>query len=123
MLKDQLYTIQKLEYQDFVIKSEISLIKTHPIFKGHFPDIPILPGVTMMQIVKELMEIVEEKKFIIQSAGQLKFLQMLNPENRPDVNWEIAVSLAEDGIYKVKAQMFKEEQVFFKMTGKLKWEH
>lgn len=122
MLKDQLYTIQKLDYQDFVLKVEIKLIKTHPIFQGHFPDVPVLPGVTMMQMVKELMEVAEEKKFLIQSAGQIKFLQMLNPENTDTVNWEINVSIVEDGIYKVKAQMIKEELVFFKMTGKLKWE-
>lgn len=122
MLNDQLYTIQKLDYQDSVLKAEIKLIKTHPIFQGHFPDVPVLPGVTMMQMVKELLEIAEDKKFLIHSAGQIKFLQMLNPEHLDLVNWEISMTKTEEGLFKVKAQMFKEELVFFKMTGMLKWE-
>lgn len=122
MLKDQLYTIQNIDYQDFILKAEIKLIKTNPIFQGHFPDVPVLPGVTMMQMVKELLEIAEEKSFIIQSAGQLKFLQMLNPEHIDTVNWEINVTKAEDGLFKVKAQMFNADLVFFKMTGKLEWQ-
>lgn len=122
MLKDQLYTIQNIDYQDSVVKAEIKLIKTHTIFKGHFPDIPVLPGVTMMQMVKELLEIAEEKKFLIQSAGQIKFLQMLNPEHLDVVNWEINVAKTEEGLFKVKAQMMKEDIVFFKMTGKLEWQ-
>ncbi len=122
MLNNQLYTIQSLEYQDNKIESEIKLMKSHPIFKGHFPDVPVLPGVTMMQMVKEQVEIAENKVFIIESAGQLKFLQMLNPENIDTVCWEIIVKEMEDGIYKVKAQMFKEDLVFFKMTGKLAWQ-
>ncbi|NPD45284.1 MULTISPECIES: hydroxymyristoyl-ACP dehydratase [unclassified Lentimicrobium] len=122
MLKDQLYTIQNIDYQDFVLKAEIKLIKTNPIFKGHFPDVPVLPGVTMMQMVKELLEIAEEKKFLIQSAGQIKFLQMLNPEHLDVVNWEINVGKTEERLFKVKAQMIKEDIVFFKMTGKLEWQ-
>lgn len=122
MLKDQLYTIQNIDYQDFVLKAEIKLIKTNPIFKGHFPDVPVLPGVTMMQMVKELLEIAEEKSFIMHSAGQLKFLQMLNPEHIDTVNWEINVTKSEEGLFKVKAQMINGDIVFFKMTGKLEWQ-
>ena len=122
MLKDQLYNIQKLDYQDSVLKAEIKIIKTHAVFKGHFPDVPVLPGVTMMQMVKELLEVAEEKKFLIQSAGQIKFLQMLNPEHLDVVNWEINVAKTEEDLFKVKAQMINGDIVFFKMTGKLEWQ-
>lgn len=122
MLKNQLYSIEQIEYQSSMLKADIKINETHPIFKGHFPDIPVLPGVTMMQIAKELIETVENKTFIIESASQLKFLQMLNPKSVNKVTWEISIGEASDNIYKIKAIMFKEETVFFKMTAKLLWE-
>jgi len=119
MLKNNLYTIISIEEKDSLIKAEIDIIDTHPIFKGHFPDVPVLPGVTMMQMAKELVEEAEQKSFIISKASQIKFLQMLNPKSIKRVNWEIEIKDRTDEHLKIKALMYHEKSIFLKMTALL----
>lgn len=119
MLKNQLYHIISLINQGSLIKAEIKIMDTHPIFDGHFPDVPVLPGATMMQIAKELLEEVEQKPLMIIKAGQIKFLQMLNPQKVNSVNWEIEIMDRPEGNIKIKARMYDEEITFLKMTALL----
>lgn len=118
MLKDNLYQIVQIQSDEQEIRAEIKLNNEHEIFKGHFPDVPVLPGVTMMQMVKEILEKTLAKELQIKNAGQLKFLQMVNPQKVSSLGFQINWSKTEEGI-KVKAVLKQEEQVFFKMSGLL----
>lgn len=118
MLKDNLYQIVNITSIEQEVMAEIQLNTEHIIFKGHFPDIPVLPGVTMMQMVKEILEEASGKQLQIKRAGQLKFLQMVNPHKVSRLNFQINWSETEEGI-KVKAALKQQEEVYFKMTGLL----
>jgi 3-hydroxyacyl-[acyl-carrier-protein] dehydratase len=118
MLKNDLYQIIELQSTDQEVTAEIKLNNNHDIFKGHFPDIPVLPGVTMMQMVKEILEEALNKDLQIKKAGQLKFLQMVNPQKVEHLNFQINWTESEEGI-KVKAVLQQQKVVFFKMTGLL----
>lgn len=56
MLKDfyTLNTLQQIAANTYLCT--LTLNAEHPIFKGHFPNNPVTPGVCMMQIVKNLTE-------------------------------------------------------------------
>lgn len=120
MLKDHLYTIENLDLGENIVDANIHLNPDHLIFKGHFPDVPVLPGVTMMQMVKEIMEESLKRAFLLSFASQMKFLQMLNPKHVSQVEFSINFQALEDGAIKIKAQMFHEEVVYFKMSAQLK---
>ena len=65
-----LYTINSIEED----KAVITLCdKEHPLFKAHFPDMPILPGFMNFDIVEELFCI----KII--SIKKAKFLKTIEP--------------------------------------------
>ncbi len=119
MLKDNLYTIQDIQISDLAINAEIELNNEHPIFKGHFPDVPVLPGVAMMQMVKELVEVGEERALQISKAGNLKFLQMINPNKVDFLKVEISIFDRTTEIIKLKAQILNEQNICFKMTAQL----
>lgn len=118
MLKNDLYHIIELHSANKEITAEIKLNNEHDIFKGHFPDVPVLPGVTMMQMVKEIMEEALGNNLQIKRAVQLKFLQMVNPQKVDSLYFHINWSETEEGI-KVKAELKQQDDVFFKMTGLL----
>jgi len=61
MLIKNLYKIESFHYKNQQLKAEIFINKEHEIFKGHFPNNPVMPGVCMIQIIKELTE--KEIKF------------------------------------------------------------
>ena len=119
MLKDNLYTIEDIQISDSGINAELKLNNEHAIFKGHFPDVPVLPGVAMMQMIKELVELGDEQVLQISKAGNLKFLQMINPLKVDLLKVEISIIAKTTDIIKLKAQILNEQSVCFKMTGQL----
>ncbi|NOR88189.1 MAG: 3-hydroxyacyl-ACP dehydratase [Bacteroidales bacterium] len=119
MLKDKLFSIQEINRDGDQIYAVLSLNKEHIIFKGHFPDAPVLPGVAMMQMVKELLEVVEERALFIEKAGNMKFLRMVNPVNTPILNMEISILERLNKTIRIKAQILDQQTVCFKMTALL----
>ena len=99
-----------------IIKALISINKTHKIFEGHFPDQPVVPGVCMIQMVKEVLENHMSKKLLLESAGNIKFLSVINPEIHNKLNVEISYSPV-DHSFNVDASFSWEELIFFKIKG------
>lgn len=119
MLKNDLYTITTFENNTGTVAAAISLNTAHPIFEGHFPGQPVLPGVCMMQIVKELTEAATGKKLFLNDAAQCKFLSMVDPRKTPEL--QVTIDYKEPGEHTVAiaAVLKSEEAVFFKISANL----
>ncbi len=57
----------------------LQLNQEHDVFRGHFPKHPVLPGVAMLQIIKELTEEYHNTLLFMQNANRVKFLSLVNP--------------------------------------------
>lgn len=68
---------------DFI--SVIRLDPAHVIFKGHFEQVPIAPGVCLTQIIKEILMEKMEKELIMTHGDNIKFLAMINPQETPEL--------------------------------------
>ncbi|MEO6220781.1 MAG: 3-hydroxyacyl-ACP dehydratase, partial [Ginsengibacter sp.] len=79
MLLNDFFTISNLESHGQDIKVTLVINADHRIFEGHFPGQPVVPGVCMMQMVKEILEQVLEKSTNLFSASEMKFLAVINP--------------------------------------------
>ncbi len=80
MLLEDFYEIQKLSKIDNNrIELIVELQKNHDIFKGHFPNYPVTPGVSMLQILKNSLEKHLQTSLQLQSSSQIKFLNLVNP--------------------------------------------
>ena len=80
MLRDSFYTVLKTQQKDLIsFRSTVVINKDHEIFKGHFPAVPIVPGVCMLQMVKELLEERIRKPLQLTHSGNIKFLSVINP--------------------------------------------
>ena len=55
MLQGNFFTINHIHQDENSVKASIELNPVHPIFEGHFPQTPVVPGVCMMQMVKEVL--------------------------------------------------------------------
>ncbi|WP_299530360.1 3-hydroxyacyl-ACP dehydratase [Ulvibacterium sp.] len=80
MLIEGLYVIKDYEYDQGTASTTIQLNKEHPIFKGHFPGNPVMPGVCMIQIIKELTEKATGKQLFLKVSSNIKFMAIINPE-------------------------------------------
>lgn len=118
MLFKDFYTTLKYEITDNTVNALISFNKNHKIFKGHFPGLPVVPGVCMMQIVRELMERAIETKLKITEGDNLKFLSVINPELQEGVN--VTINFKHDyNRSDINASMYADNVTFFKFKGTL----
>lgn len=121
MLLKDFYEVKELNAVDAGrYEAYIKLNKTHEIFKGHFPDNPVTPGVCMMQIIKELVEQVLQRKLMMIKSSNVKFMALINPEINADLKLEIDISGSDESDYKVKNITYFDETVALKLVSTYK---
>jgi len=119
MLLNNFYTVSSIEHTAGSIHAAIRIQKDHSIFNGHFPSVPIVPGVCMMQIVKEVTESQTNSRLMITSADNMKFLSVLDPTQHADVEVAITYEQHNDS-FQIKASIFAGQLTFFKLNATLK---
>ncbi|KAA2218937.1 MULTISPECIES: 3-hydroxyacyl-ACP dehydratase [Maribacter] len=119
MLLEGLYEIQEFNYMEPYVKATVKLNKDHEIFEGHFPGHPVLPGVCVIQIIKELTEKSIEKKLLLSVASNVKFMAVINPEKNDTVEFEIELSQSDDEV-KIKNTVSFEDTMALKLNASFK---
>ncbi|MBZ4043641.1 3-hydroxyacyl-ACP dehydratase [Flavobacterium hibisci] len=89
----------------------------HEVFKGHFPGNPIMPGVCMIQIIKELTEKITQEILMIQTLSNVKFMALINPESTPELRLELDIATTEDNLVKVKNTTYFNDTVALKLSN------
>lgn len=60
------------------------------IYKAHFPEQPITPGVCIIQIATELFELLQGKPLSLVEVVNAKFLSVINPLEKPEVDYKFS---------------------------------
>ena len=114
---NDLFSIQKITYEDDVIATSLVINPDSEILKGHFPGHPIVPGACMLQIVKEVLESALNQPLRLKKADHLKFMTMIDPEATTTVQLDISYKPAEGVLLIVIAKLSNAETVYFKFQG------
>jgi len=121
MLLNDFYSLTELENRnDSNYKALIHLNASHDIFKGHFPDNPVTPGVCMLQIIKEITEKIVSKKLFMNQCSNVKFMALINPEVNPNLILSIEITETATNEYKVKNTTTFDETVALKLVCNFK---
>ena len=70
----------------------------------------------MMQMIKELLEESIQKSLKLTSAGNIKFLSVINPIENPEIEIEVKYIVAEDGTYWADGSIFINNSPCFKIV-------
>lgn len=116
MLLNDLYKIENSTLAGNSIQASILLNPQHEIFKGHFPQTPVLPGVCQIQLCTEILNTVLQKKYQIANVLSVKFLSFVNPEENAALEVQLDFSEGESGI-SVNASIFKGSVLFLKLKA------
>ena len=118
ILRNNLYTISQKEINGLNGCFTIELNSSHFIYLAHFPEEPITPGVCIVQIGQELLELLLEESCLkkyrleIKKVKNVKFLSVISPKNNTTIVYTMKkVEMSEDAM-EVKAQIdvsFKDE--------------
>lgn len=80
----------------------LRLNASHPIYRGHFPDNPVTPGVCSMEIFKELVQHSFPGCGRLAEVKSVKFLNFINPLNTPELTADIQLLEIAGGMWRVR---------------------
>ena len=125
ILKNSLYTIADKKMEGSGIFYQILLDRNHFIYKAHFPNEPITPGVCIIQIAKELLEDYLHEEYEISYVKNIKFLSVLSPLSTPTVAYvfDKVTFLPETNECKTQVQVQQDNVLFAKLSIIFKKSH
>ena len=92
LLRDNLYHVIAQDDSSFTIRFNAQ----HPVFAGHFPGHPIVPGACLVQIAEDLLSERLGKSVAFTSVHNLKFRQPVYPDHT--VTYELKPGKTENSI-------------------------
>ncbi|TDO83817.1 3-hydroxyacyl-[acyl-carrier-protein] dehydratase [Flavobacterium chryseum] len=117
VLKDFYKILSEEKINDTKYSITILVNEKHEVFKGHFPGNPIMPGVCMIQIIKELSEKITGATLMIQTLTNVKFMALINPDATPELRLELDIVTTEEDLVKVKNTTYFNETVALKLSN------
>lgn len=115
MLLNDFFFISAEHQEEGVLHATLTLDATHRIFDGHFPGQPVVPGVCMMMMVREVLQASLEGRTVqLLRADHAKFLSLIDPRMHPSVELELRYSAQLENEMKVTSRLYKAEIIFFK---------
>ena len=116
-LLNDFYTLETSnKIDDSSIKATIKLNVHHDIFKGHFEQMHVVPGVCQTQIIKEVLQQELGQNLALTLGSNIKFTGMIIPTQHPSFELELKYTKTESQ-YVVDAQLFFETTIFTKFKG------
>lgn len=112
MLLTDLYTITSVDQAEGQITCTLQIDAAHPVFRGHFPGSPVLPGVVQLEMVKAVLSKALERPLALKEMSTCKFLEVLNPAETPELT--IHIQYKGGALLDVNASGKHGEKTYFK---------
>ena len=119
MLLGSFFNIIESSREGQIFRVKASFDATHPIFKGHFPDLPVVPGACQVQMLTETLSRLLGKAIELKRGQHIKFLALLNPTKVKELLIEIKIDKEVEDTLFVTAIYFNTEETFFRFKGEL----
>lgn len=84
-LLNSFFHIENYNESDTFFCYAIRFDPNHLIYKVHFPEEPITPGVCILQITRELLEKYLQCRLYLKNAQNVKYLAILSPNENSNV--------------------------------------
>ncbi|MBL6446520.1 hypothetical protein JMN32_09380 [Fulvivirga sp. 29W222] len=118
MLKGNLYTLGKVvqpEVGHYMVN--VSLNVDHDIFKGHFPQQPVLPGVCLLEILKEIISQETGKSWFMSEGVNIKYVKLVDPTKDAQLKFDILTKEVPKGLAATASTFLDNGEVNFKFKG------
>ncbi len=118
MLRDSFYSILSQEtISDTQTQTKVLINAAHPIFEGHFPEQPVVPGVCMLQMVKDIVSDKAQRNIQLQSLANVKFINVVIPQQHSELDIHLKFDSTDENSIKVSGSITAHETVFLKISS------
>lgn len=119
MLLKEFYSVVHSEKIENEFVTEIRINKDHAIYDGHFPGLPVTPGVILMQLFKEEAERQTNTKLQLKKASNVKFMAVVDP-NTEDHFFLYSEIFQEQDVVKLKGIAKHKGNISLKISSEYK---
>ena len=116
MFQDNLFSIVSENTTDNQADYTVRLNNNHPIYKGHFPNEAITPGVCVIQMAVDLFSHTMQQAHHLVKAKIVTFLQIIRPHEHPEIHYRLTWEKTEDKLFAVKVLVDDGAVTFSKMS-------
>lgn len=120
LLLNSFFTISELQYDEDSpdkVSARLTLNPGHDIYQGHFPGNPVVPGVCIVEMIKEVLSRHFDKELILVTSEEIKFLNLINPNENQEIELEIKIKHPGDELVHAQVTVRTEEHIFTKFRG------
>lgn len=89
------------------------------IYEGHFPGMPVSPGVCNIQMMLECAEIVAHMPLRAKKINRCRFTTLLSPKTHPELEIQIDLQKKENNTYSLNASIGKGEEIYQTLKAEL----
>lgn len=98
MLLEDFYKIKHIATADHITWYVLAeLNPNHKLYQGHFPQHPIVPGVCILQLIKECTETIQNTALLYTQIISCKFLSTIDPTKNQSLEFTLTIKSTENG--------------------------
>lgn len=105
------YTVLSLHQAGQLFTVEVEVNDNHPLFGGHFPSQPVVPGVVTMTILREQLAVIVGRKVRFTTLKECKFVSALVPRKGLRLRLEMTINADH-----LRAVVYDGERVALKLS-------
>ncbi|HTR32057.1 MAG TPA: hypothetical protein VMH27_22450 [Puia sp.] len=117
MLLNDLFLVDEWKAGPATLTAMLRVRFPHPIFEGHFPGRPVLPGACLVQLVQELATKLAGRDVRLIRAGQIKFVAMIDPVTDPAIQITVKAKATPPGEWDLVAEGISAGSACFRFKG------
>ena len=121
MLLENFYSIREVipeSAEKLSVKVELNV--NHPVYQGHFPEVPVAPGVCLIQMIKEVIMQHQKQNLKMTVGDNIKFMALVNPNQTPFFFIDYELRFPSPEMIEATAILRWEAVTYLKFKGKFK---
>ena len=108
MILNHYYKIKNQYTTKNAMLFDVILLPECDVYKGHFPGMPVAPGVYNIQMIKECVERIAGKPLLLESMMQCKFIVMITPDQNLELQIRVETTVIERNRLNVLATIVRD---------------
>lgn len=115
-LTDGFFTFEAFRETENGFEADLRTNPSHFIYKAHFPENPITPGVCIIQAAGELLEQKLNRKLFLKTVKNVKFLSVIIPEKGKKIKYGFSNIVEDENGCKAQVVVSDEAAVYAKIS-------
>lgn len=120
MMREDFFSIQKQEITENQAYFLLNMLPTSQVYKGHFPEKAIAPGVCNIEMIKSCAEIVLGQPLLLDYIAQCRLTALVTPGDYPQLQLNLQLTPTDQGWKLVAKLTSLTDQVCMELKAEVK---